>query len=87
MAKADDLLQREGRNFRVLDAKALALCGLAVAQDASLVAVAVEAYRVARSINSDPGVITPILRDLDALAPADPVGLLKPARAAASGKE
>jgi hypothetical protein len=62
--------------------KALALCGLAVAEDASLVTAAVEAYRTARAINSDPGVIRSILQDLDALAPADPIGLLKPARAA-----
>jgi hypothetical protein len=64
----------------------LALCGLALVEDASLVAAAVEVYRAARAINSDPGTITSALQDLDTLAPADPTGLLKPARAAASGK-
>jgi tetratricopeptide (TPR) repeat protein len=86
VVKADDLLRREERNLAALDAKALARCGLALAEDASLVPLAVEAYRAARAVNSDPGVIASVLQDLDVLAPADPTGLLKPALAAASGK-
>jgi tetratricopeptide (TPR) repeat protein len=86
VTRADDLLEREARNLGALDAKALALCGLAISEDASLVAAAVEAYRAARAVNSDPGVITSVLQDLHALAPADPTRLLQRARAAAGAK-
>jgi len=63
----------------------LALCGLALCGEANPVAPAVEAYRAARAINSDAGVVGRVLRLFDALAQADEAGVLADARAAAGG--
>jgi hypothetical protein len=48
-------------------------------------AEAIAAYRAARAINSDAGVVARTLRVLDALMVADSAGLLAEVRTAAAG--
>jgi tetratricopeptide (TPR) repeat protein len=70
------------RAYGAAYAKALGLAGLALCQDAVFAAAAAEAYRDARTISAAPGIVEDALRQLDALAVADPAGTLKPVRAA-----
>jgi tetratricopeptide (TPR) repeat protein len=86
IAHADDLLRRGSQNWSPASARALAFAGLSLCKDASLVATAVDAYRNARAINSNAGVVKEMLQDLDVLAAMDPTGLLKPVRAACAGE-
>jgi tetratricopeptide (TPR) repeat protein len=73
--------------FAVLDAKALALSGLALIEGVDRLPDAVAAYRAARALTQAPGVVARALRLLDALVPADPSGLLVAARDAARGEK
>lgn len=85
--KADALLTYSTQNYFALDAKALALCGLAVCENRpDRVAAAVEAYRAARAINKEVGIVGRVLRLFDALTPADMDGLLTGVRAVAGGR-
>ncbi len=68
-----------------LDAKGLALCGLALCGAAARVTDAIAAYRAARKINKDAGVVKRVLRLLDALAVVDTDGVLAEVRKAAAG--
>jgi hypothetical protein len=87
VAQADNLLAHTAHNFSALDAKALALCGLALGDDKSRLPEAVDAYRAARDITKAPGIVTRVLRLLDALAVVDTDGVLVEARRAAAGGE
>ncbi len=72
--QADVMLERSAQNYMALDAKALALCGLAVLDPKGFKnpsGPAVATYRAARAINRDAGVVARVLRLLDALALAD----------------
>ena len=84
--RAEMLLTHSPQSFRALDSKGLALCGLAVLGEAGRVGEAVEAYRAARAINRDAGVVGRVLRLFDALAQADAAGVLAGVRAAAAGE-
>jgi tetratricopeptide (TPR) repeat protein len=86
VAQAETMLTYSAQNFNVLDSKGLALCGLAVCGDAGRVAEAAEAYRAARAINKDAGVVGRVLRLFDALAESDGASLLAGVRAAAAGE-
>jgi tetratricopeptide (TPR) repeat protein len=86
VSAADSLLQRSAHYYTALEAKALALCGLAVSKDAQQVVAAIEAYRAARTITRDKGVIGRALRLFDTLTQSDPAGILKRVRAAAAGE-
>jgi tetratricopeptide (TPR) repeat protein len=83
---ADERLRRQATEFAAAYARALALAGLALSQDAALVRAASEAYRSARAITAGAGLVAEALQNLDALAIADPAGLLKPVRASAAGE-
>jgi tetratricopeptide (TPR) repeat protein len=85
LAKADELLARTPELFGQLDVKALALCGLGLCESSRHVAAATATYRMARTINRDPGVIARVLRLFDQLAIADKNQLLMAARSAAAG--
>jgi tetratricopeptide (TPR) repeat protein len=86
VAQAKEMLEYSAQNFRVLDSKGLALCGLCVCGDTSRVGEAVETYRAARTINRDVGVIARVLQLFDTLAEADKAGVLAGVRAAAAGE-
>ena len=84
--EAERLLAGKARPYGAAYTKALALAGLALCRDAGLATAAAAAYRDARAISAAPGVVADALQDLDALAAADPTGVLQPVRAAAAGE-
>lgn len=86
VTQAETMLTHSAQNYNALDSKGLALCGLAVCGDAGRVAEAAEAYRAARAINKDAGVVGRVLRLFDTLAEADAAGTLAGVRAAAAGE-
>jgi tetratricopeptide (TPR) repeat protein len=86
LGEAERLLAGQARPYSAAYAKALALAGLALCRDAGLATTAAAAYRDARAISAAPGAVADALQDLDALAAADPAGLLQPVRAALAGE-
>jgi len=64
----------------------LALAGLAVCEGPQYVAAAITAYRAARAINKDAGIVKRVLRLFDELAKSDSNGVLVEVRVAAAGE-
>jgi tetratricopeptide (TPR) repeat protein len=87
VAHSDKLLARTAELYHALDAKGHALAGLALCGEGERVAEAVAAFRAARAITRAPGIVSRVLRLLDALAVVDAEGLLAPVRAAAAGED
>jgi tetratricopeptide (TPR) repeat protein len=88
VAQAEAQLSYSEQVYKALDAKGLSLCGLALALgDDDFISAAMEAYRKAREITKDAGVVTDVLRLFDALKPADSAGVLAEVRAVAEGTE
>ena len=75
VAQADVVLQF-APNFSALDAKGVALTGLALCGDRARLTEAVAAHRAARAINRDAGVLRRIAWLNEQMAPADAEGLL-----------
>ena len=86
VAATDELLSFTAKNYDALQAKGLALCGLTLCDGINRTAAASEAYRAARAINRDAGIVGRVLRLFDALAVVDSAGVLKEVRAAAAGE-
>lgn len=86
VAHADAMLAKSAQNYDALDAKALALTGLALCDNPHHLTAAVESYRAARAITTASGIVARVLRLHDALALADPDGILAPVRDAAAGE-
>jgi tetratricopeptide (TPR) repeat protein len=84
--QAEQMLAHSAQNYDALDAKGLALSGLALCEGAQYVAAAIAAFRAARAINKDAGIVKRVLRLFDELAKADEQGVLKEVRAAAGGE-
>jgi tetratricopeptide (TPR) repeat protein len=87
LTQARDLLTHSPQLYAALDTQGLALCGLALCENAAHFPGAKEAYKAARALNSDAGVVRRVLRLFDALAQADTVGLLAEVRAEAAGEQ
>jgi len=85
ISETDELLSYAAQNYDSLDTKGLALCGLTICDGVNRTSAAIEAYRVARAINKDAGIVARVLRLFDALAVVDSAGVLKEVRAAAAG--
>lgn len=85
LAQCEAALRLNERNGSALYSKGLALVGLAVCGDAGRVAEAAEAYRAARAVNKDAGVIRRTQLALDALAEADGAGVVSEVRAVVAG--
>jgi tetratricopeptide (TPR) repeat protein len=84
---AEPLIESEGL-YNALDAKGLALCGLALATgDKDFITPAMDAYRAARRVTKDSGILADVLRLFDALQEADSEGMLAEVREVASGTE
>ena len=90
---ADKLLAQTPEYYDALDAKGIALCGLALGEDNGQERInrtnqAVEVFRAARAINKDAGYVVRVVRLLDALALAVPNGaeILAEPRTVASGQ-
>lgn len=76
LQQADEAASRDPRAFGALDAKGVALCGLALIEGAQHLAAAETAFRAARALTSDRGVVARIRRLLNALAPLDEAKVL-----------
>jgi tetratricopeptide (TPR) repeat protein len=83
VSQADALLVHTSDNYRVLDTKALALCGLVLLGEAHQLQEAISAARAARAANQDTGVIRRAIRLLDVLAVLDHTDMLVSVRTAA----
>ncbi|MBI4672697.1 MAG: TIR domain-containing protein [Chloroflexi bacterium] len=92
---ADAILVNTPQYYTALDAKGLALCGLALLTERTDETIAaqkraevLETFRAARAVNSDAGVVKSVVRLVDQLALAIPYGdaVLAEVRRAAEGK-
>ncbi len=81
---AEQMLAHSAQNYDALDAKGLACSGLALCEGAQHVTAAIAAFRAARAINKDAGIVKRVLRLLDELAKADEHGMLKEVRPVAA---
>jgi tetratricopeptide (TPR) repeat protein len=81
--QAARLRARDDQNFLVADIDGLALCGLALCSERERLKEAEAAFKAARKITSEPGVVKRTVRLLDAV---DPEGLLATARRYAAGQ-
>lgn len=81
---ASTLIEQTSHNFHAFDTKALALCGQALTNGTGQLSEAHTMFRNARTITRAHGIVQRVLRLFDALAPADPAGILEPIRVAAS---
>jgi len=86
VVKADTILARTAQLYDALEAKGLALCGLAILGDPTI-EDAKSAYRAARKITTAKGIVGRVLQLFDALAVADTAGVLAGVRDVAAGKE
>jgi tetratricopeptide (TPR) repeat protein len=86
-AHAGVMLERCEQNYNALDAKGLAMAGLAVIEGAHRAAEAIAAFRAARAITSAPGHVSRLMRLLDALKPADEANILAAVYEAATGRD
>lgn len=95
IAQADQILVKTPEYYDALDAKGLALCGLALCTDngqqtvdrGNTITEAVEVFRKARKIAPHAGVVKSVLRLFDELLKCDEEGILKEVRKAVEGKE
>ena len=84
---ADATIEETAPDHGALDAKALALCGMAVAEhDPGRLPEASTAFRAARAITCADGIVGRVWRFFDALAAADANGTLTPVVRAAAGE-
>jgi len=84
--QVNELLEYNAQSIDALYTKGTALCGLALCESPQRVAAAIAAFRAARAINKDAGIVKRVLRLFDELAKADAAGILKEVRAAAAGE-
>jgi tetratricopeptide (TPR) repeat protein len=84
IAQAEHLLAMTPNRYEALDAKALALCGLALCGDTAHITAAREAFTAARKVISAPGVVKMVLLLFDALTQADAGHILADVRPAAT---
>jgi tetratricopeptide (TPR) repeat protein len=76
ISHADVMLERCAQNFNALDAKGLALAGLAVLEGGHRAADAIAAFRTARAITKAPGIVGRVRKMLNLLAPSDAANVL-----------
>ena len=72
-------------SYEALDSKGLSLCGLALCGDRAQIPAAKAAYKAARAVTSDAGIVRDVLQRFDALAQADTDGILAEVRPVAAG--
>ena len=87
LTQARDLLTHSPQLYTALYTQGLALCGLALCENVAHMPGAKEAYKAARALTTDAGVVGRVLLLFDALAEADTVGLLAEVRAEAAGEQ
>ncbi len=79
------LLIHSTQNYTALDTRGLATSGLALCESTEHIPKAIEAYRAARALCKDVGIVNRVLRLFEALAVADDKGILAEVRKAAAG--
>lgn len=84
IADVDTVLD-QNQNYWILESKGLALCGLALCGESNHLPAAIEAYKAARALTKDAGIVGRALRLFDALGKADTTGLLTGIRTVAGG--
>ncbi len=93
IAQADEILAKTPDYYSALDAKGLALCGLAILDDdgrggrPSALTDAAETFRKARKIAPHAGVVKSVLRLFDELVKCEGGEILKDVRKAVEGVE
>jgi tetratricopeptide (TPR) repeat protein len=89
IAQADEILAKTPDYYSALDAKGLALCGLALCRgerpSAPTIDDAIETFRAVRKIAPHAGVVKSVLRLFDELVKCDEEGVLKDVRKATEG--
>jgi tetratricopeptide (TPR) repeat protein len=83
---AEEMVAAAANNVTALDARALALCGLALTGDRTRVTEVIEAFTKARGVTTAPGVVAEVSRLFDILARhdhADALGAVRDALSAA----
>lgn len=85
--QASALLTQSPHLFGALDIQGIAFCGLALCESSKHIQAAKEAYKAARAINSDAGIVRRVLRYFDSLAMADTDVILAEVRVDAAGGE
>jgi tetratricopeptide (TPR) repeat protein len=86
IAKAGELLAMTPDRYAALDAKALALCGLALCGNTRQMPAARTAFMAARKVTCAAGVVTWVLQLFDALAVGDANHVLSDLRPVAAGQ-
>ncbi len=82
IVQADLILKESPQYFQAWGAKGIALCGLTLCGNIDYTAAATEAFRSAREVNSDAGIVSRAVRLFDALAILDTGGKLSQVREA-----
>jgi len=82
---AGDLVASTAGHYSALDSKGLSFCGLALCGDPTQIPAAKAAYKAARAVTSDAGIVRDVLQRFDALAQADKNGILADVRPIAAG--
>ncbi|HND50680.1 MAG TPA: hypothetical protein PLL95_19065, partial [Anaerolineales bacterium] len=75
--QADEILSKTEEFYSALDAKGLALCGMAICENKIYAAEAVEAFRKARNIASHSGAVKSTLRLFDEILKCNGSEILK----------
>jgi hypothetical protein len=83
--EAGQLVSLNADCYEALDVKGLSLCGLALCGDLVQIPAAKTAYKAARAVTSDAGIVRYVLQVFDALAQADTPGILAEVRPIAAG--
>ena len=83
--EASQLIALSADHYEALDVKGLSLCGLALCGDPAQIPAAKAAYKAARAVTSDAGIVRDVLQRFDALAQADTGGILAEVRPVAAG--
>jgi tetratricopeptide (TPR) repeat protein len=86
LTQADAMLAYSVQNYAALDSRGLALCGLALCKGREHVPAAIAAYKAARAVNKDAGIVKRVLRLFDMLAAKDSDGILAGVRASITGE-
>jgi tetratricopeptide (TPR) repeat protein len=87
IAQANEILAKTPEFYDALDAKWLALCGLALCEGKEHLHAAIESFRAARKFASQVGVVKRVLRLFDELVKCDEEEILKDVRKVVEGKE
>ena len=83
--EASELIALTANLYAAIDFKGLSHCGLALCGDPAQIPAAKAAYKAARAVTSDVGIVRAVLQRFDALAQADTGGILAEVRPVAAG--